>query len=81
MQVVKLCKIGNSVTVTLPSFALEALHLHENDEIMVEVAGDRIVLAKASTDFQDAWDAYQEIEPRYHEANRKLTEGIPPEII
>jgi putative addiction module antidote len=74
MQVVKLRKVGNSVTVTLPTSVLEALHLHENDEIAVDVAGDRIVLAKASQDFQDAWDAYQKIEPRYRNANRKLSE-------
>ena len=74
MQVVKLRKVGNSVTVTLPTSVVEALHLHENDEIAVEIAGDRIVLAKASSDFQDAWNAYQQIEPRYREANRKLSE-------
>jgi putative addiction module antidote len=74
MQVVKLRKVGNSTTVTLPPSVLEALHLHENDEIAVEVAGDRIVLSKASHDFQDAWDAYQKIEPDYRNANRKLSE-------
>ena len=74
MQVVKLRKAGNSVTVTLPSSALEALHLHENDEIAVEVAGDCIVLSKASPDLQEAWDAYQKIEPHYRNANCKLSE-------
>jgi antitoxin component of MazEF toxin-antitoxin module len=53
---------------------VEALHLHENDEIAIEVTGDRIILTKASEDFQDAWEAYQEIEPRYRNANRKLSE-------
>jgi len=74
MQVVKLRKVGNSTIVTLPASVVEALHLHENDEVAVEVAGDRIVLTRASTDFQDAWNAYQEIEPRYRNANRKLSE-------
>ena len=74
MQVVKLRKVGNSTTVTLPPWVLEALHLHENDEIAVEVSGDRIVLTRATTDFQDAWAVYQEIEPRYRNANRKLAE-------
>jgi AbrB family looped-hinge helix DNA binding protein len=54
MQVVKLRKIGNSSTVTLPAAVVEALHLHENDEIAVEVVGDRIILSRASTDFQEA---------------------------
>ena len=74
MQIVKLRKVGNSTTVTLPAWVVEALHLHENDEIAVEVAGDRIVLTRAHKDFQDAWEAYQSIEPRYRNANRKLAE-------
>ncbi|HCI80520.1 MAG TPA: AbrB/MazE/SpoVT family DNA-binding domain-containing protein [Ktedonobacter sp.] len=74
MQVVKLRKVGNSTTVTLPASVVEALHLQENDEVAVEVAGDRIVLTRANADFQDAWNAYQAIEPRYRNANRKLAE-------
>ena len=74
MQVVKLRKVGNSTTVTLPTSVLEALHLHENDDVAIEVAGDRIVLTRATQDFQDAWEAYKEIEPRYRNANRKLAE-------
>lgn len=74
MQIVKLRKVGNSITVTLPTSVVEALHLRENDEIAVEVSGDHIVLTSATADFQDAWAAYQEIEPRYRNANRKLAE-------
>ena len=74
MQVVKLRKVGNSTTVTLPAFVLEALHLHENDEVAVEVSGDRVILTRATSDFQDAWSAYQAIEPRYRNANRKFAE-------
>lgn len=74
MYTVKLRKVGNSATVTLPVSIVEALHLHENDEIAIEVIGDRIVLTRATTDFQDAWSAYQSLEPRYHNANRKLAE-------
>jgi len=74
MQIVKLRKVGNSTTVTLPASVIEALHLHENDEIAVEVSGDRIVLTRATPDFEDAWEAYQAIEPGYRNANRKLAE-------
>ena len=74
MQVVKLRKVGNSTIVTLPASVVEALHLKENDEIAVEVAGDRIMLTPASSDFQHAWAAYQAVEPRYRNANRKLAE-------
>ena len=74
MQIVKLRKVGNSTTVTLPASVVDALHLHENDEIAIEVAGDRIILARANQDFQDAWAAYEDIEPRYRNANRKLGE-------
>jgi putative addiction module antidote len=74
MQTVKLRKVGNSTTVTLPASVVEALHLHENDEIAVEVVGERIVLTRATSDYQDAWAAYQKVEPRYRNANRKLAE-------
>ncbi len=74
MHVVKLRKVGNSATITLPAAVIEALHLHENDEIAIDVVGDRIVLTSATADFQDAWEAYQQIEPRYRNANRKLGE-------
>lgn len=74
MEVVKLRRVGNSTIITLPSSAVEALHLHENDEVAVEIAGDRIMITRATTDFQDAWNAYQQIEPRYRNANRKLSE-------
>jgi putative addiction module antidote len=74
MRVVKLRKVGNSLSVTLPAHVVEALHLHENDDIAVEATGDRIVMTRASRDFEDAWAAYQEIEPRYRNANRKLAE-------
>ena len=74
MQTVKLRKVGNSATVTLPASVVEALHLHENDEIAIEVAGDRVILTRATPDFQDAWEAYEQIEPRYRNANRKLAE-------
>jgi len=74
MQVVKLRKVGNSTTVTLPTSVVEALHLRENDEVAIEVTGERIVLTRATSDFQDAWNAYKKIEPRYHNANRKLAE-------
>jgi len=74
MQKVKLRKVGNSTTVTLPASVVEALHLRENDEIAVEISGDRIILTRATSDFEDAWKAYQTIEPRYRNANRKLAE-------
>lgn len=65
MQVVKLRKVGNSMAVTLPARVVEALNLRENDEIAVEVAGERIVLVRATSDFLEAWKAYQELERRH----------------
>ena len=35
MQIVRLRKVGNSTTVTLPAWVVEALHLNENDEIAI----------------------------------------------
>jgi putative addiction module antidote len=72
MYIVKLRKVGNSATITLPTAVIEALHLHENDEIAIDIEGDRIVLTQATHDFQDAWETYQQLEPRYRNANRKL---------
>lgn len=74
MQVVKLRKVGNMTVVELPTSILEVLHLHENDDIAIEVIGDRIILSRATPDFHDAWEAYKEIEPQYRNANRKLAE-------
>ncbi|MDQ2886818.1 MAG: AbrB/MazE/SpoVT family DNA-binding domain-containing protein [Chloroflexota bacterium] len=74
MQVVKLRKVGDAVTVTLPGPMLEALHLREDDEVAIEVTDDHIVLTRTTQDFQDAWAAYQQTEPRYSNANRKLGE-------
>ena len=74
MHIVKLRKDGNSFTITLPPSAVDALQLRENDEMAIEVAGDCIVLMHATTNFQEGWAAYQSIEPRYRNANRKLAE-------
>ena len=74
MHIVKLRKVGNSATITLPTAVIEALHLHENDEIAINVVGDRIVLTRTTANFQNAWEAYQQIEPRYRNANRTLAE-------
>jgi AbrB family looped-hinge helix DNA binding protein len=74
MHGAKLRKVGNSTTITLPASVAEALHLRENDEIAIEVAGDCIVLTRASSDVQEVWSAYQKIEPRYQNANRNLSE-------
>ncbi|HEX4203229.1 MAG TPA: AbrB/MazE/SpoVT family DNA-binding domain-containing protein [Ktedonobacteraceae bacterium] len=74
MQIVKLRRVGNSTMVTLPAAVLEALQIHENDEVAIEVAGDQIRLTRATSDLQDAWSAYQELEPRYRNANCQLAE-------
>lgn len=62
------------MTVTLPAELVRALHLTEHDRFMIDTAGDQIVLRRATPDFQDAWAAYQSIEPRYRNANKKLAE-------
>lgn len=73
-NIVNLRKVDSSLTITLPASAVDAMHLRENDEIAIEVVGNRIVLAHATPDFQEGWAAYQSIEPHYQNANRKLTE-------
>ena len=74
MQIVTLRKIASTTAVTPPPSMVEALHLHQDNEVTIEVVGDRIVLTGATPDFQDAWDAYQKVEPRYRHANHRLVE-------
>jgi antitoxin component of MazEF toxin-antitoxin module len=74
MQIIKLLREGKSIIVTLPVSIVDALHLHENDEFAIEMVGDRIILTRADQNFQDAWAAYEAIEPRYRNANRELDE-------
>jgi antitoxin component of MazEF toxin-antitoxin module len=74
MHLVKLRKDGDSVTFTLPASVMDALCLREEDEMVLEVVEERVILSRASPDVRDAWKAYQEIEPRYGKANRRLAE-------
>jgi putative addiction module antidote len=74
MHEMKLRKVGNSMTVTLPAQLIEELHLTEQDTLALERVGDHIVLHRATPDFHDAWAAYESIEPRYRNANKKLAE-------
>lgn len=72
MVKVKVRKVGNSLTVTLPAALVDALHLHEQDEMAIEQVGERLVLTRVDQDYTDAWQAYESIEPRYRNANRRL---------
>ena len=84
MHVVKLGKIDEFVAVALPSSLLNTLNWHEDDVIAIEIVGDQIVLTHLDIvgdqivlthldiDSQDAWSAYQQIEPHYRNANPKL---------
>ncbi len=74
MQIVKLHKVEDEIMIPLPTSVVEALHLHEKDEVAIEVTGDRIILTPLTSNFEEAWDTYQRIEPCYHNANRKLAE-------
>ena len=74
MQIVKLCRVGDAMMVTLPAFIVEALHLHKNDDITIEVVGDHIVLKRVTTDFVDEWEAYRSVEIDYRNANHRLAE-------
>lgn len=74
MHKVKLRKVGNSMTITLPANLVSALHLQENDEVAVEAQGERIVVTRANQEFQAAWAAYKAVEPGFRNANRALVE-------
>lgn len=72
MHIIKLCKADDAIIVTLPASVVETFNLHENDDIAIEIVGDRIVLTRATPDFVDAWAAYQATEPRYRNAHQEL---------
>lgn len=74
MHRARLSKVEDALTVTLPEEVVRAMHLREGDEVALDVVGQRIVITHVSPDFQDAWAAYQALEPRYSDANRKLAE-------
>ena len=71
---VKLTKQGNSTGVRLPKTVLEAAGLERGDEVTLEVADGRVVLAKADAPYSEAMAAYEECRGRYARALKALSE-------
>jgi antitoxin component of MazEF toxin-antitoxin module len=68
MQLAKLEKLGETIVLTLPAAVVRALHLHAGEEMAIEVEGERIVLTRVPTVFQDVRVVYQAFEQQYREA-------------
>ena len=45
----KITRIGNSLGIIIPSKVLKSLSLHENDSIVMELCGPRLILESADT--------------------------------
>jgi len=72
---------GGKLLIELPGEVAEALHLADGDELAAVVEGETIVLTRPAADplahaasFEEAWAAYQSVEPRYAHANRRLAQ-------
>ena len=50
---VKLQKIGNSIRATIPKGVVEALSLHQGDDVMVSTVDDSILLKRKSKQLSD----------------------------
>lgn len=59
MDVVKVCKVGDALTVAFPAELIETLHLTENDRFAVERVGEEIVLRRAPIEVPEQLEGRQ----------------------
>jgi antitoxin component of MazEF toxin-antitoxin module len=59
MQLTTLEKLGDTIVLTLPASVIKALHLHEGEELAIEVEGERIVLTRVPASFLHVRVVYQ----------------------
>ncbi|TYU99878.1 AbrB/MazE/SpoVT family DNA-binding domain-containing protein [Listeria monocytogenes] len=61
MATVSIKKWGNSKAIRLPNNILNALNIHENDDLQIEVIDNKTILTKAVADFtiEDLFANYQ----------------------
>jgi antitoxin component of MazEF toxin-antitoxin module len=74
MVTVKLRRLDDAMMIALPQEVLVALRLRENDEVAFEIVDGRVVLTRASSETEEAWEIYRALESRYSDANRRLAE-------
>ena len=65
-------KVGNSLGVTLPAKAAQALHVREGDELYLTEAPDGFRLTPYNPDFAKSMEVAEEFMSRYKNALRDL---------
>ena len=65
-------KVGNSLGVTLPAKAAQALHVREGDELYLTEAPDGFRLTPYDPDFEKSMDVAEGFMRRYRNALREL---------
>lgn len=71
-HITKVSKQGNSLGVVLPKEFRERLGLSQGDTVAMVLHGDRIEIARANDDYNDAMDLGRECSARYRRALQRL---------
>ncbi|HET7499207.1 MAG TPA: AbrB/MazE/SpoVT family DNA-binding domain-containing protein [Candidatus Eisenbacteria bacterium] len=69
---VKVRKVGNSLGLTLPSEAVQALRVREGDQLYLTEAPDGYRLTPYDPDFEETMEAAEEFMAQYRNALREL---------
>ncbi len=72
MYTLKICKIGDSLGVTLPNEILQKLKVNEGDSLFVSETADAIQLTSYEPEFREAMVAYRKVSNKYRNALREL---------
>lgn len=74
MYALKICKIGNSLGITIPEDLLKQLNLNEGDSLFVTQTSDGLQLTTRDPDFDKAMEIYQKGSEKYKNALRELAD-------
>ncbi len=72
MMKLKVRKVGNSLGVTFPAQAAQALHVKEGDELFMTEAPGGFKLTPYDPDFEQAMELAEDFIRRYRNALREL---------
>ncbi|UKO98097.1 AbrB/MazE/SpoVT family DNA-binding domain-containing protein [Nostoc sp. UHCC 0870] len=72
MQIQKVCKVGNSLGITLPKEILQKLRVKEGDSLFITETPDGVHVTAYDPDFEKAMAAYRKVSTKYRNALRDL---------
>lgn len=72
MYTLKLCRVGNSLGITLPQEALEKLKVQEGDSVFVTETPTGVMITASNPDFEKAMEAYRKVSTKYRNALHEL---------